>query len=100
MIDPRTIIERRDDSSACLLPSIAGTDLRPGTSADEPARYAADLALDRVLADSFPASDPPSWTLGVATPASSGCTGSAESAGERATENSDRHPRQGPGRCQ
>ena len=27
---------------------------------------AAERALDAVLADSFPASDPPSWTLGVA----------------------------------
>ena len=29
-------------------------------------RLAAERALDAVLADSFPASDPPSWTLGVA----------------------------------
>jgi len=28
-------------------------------------RLAAERALDAVLADSFPASDPPSWTLGV-----------------------------------
>jgi hypothetical protein len=30
--------------------------------------YATDATLDAVLADSFPASDPPSWTQGTATP--------------------------------
>jgi len=36
-------------------------------SADRPER---ERAVDSVLADSFPASDPPSWTSGIARPES------------------------------
>jgi hypothetical protein len=45
---------------------------RPGalrTEADaSQRRLAAESAVDSVLADSFPASDPPSWTLGITRP--------------------------------
>ena len=49
-----------------------GLERRTATAAVQPAQsqntqreLAAERALDAVLADSFPASDPPSWTLGI-----------------------------------
>lgn len=77
MLDMSIAIERRDGSASSVLPSIVGSDLRPA-SHDERARYAADRALDQVLADSFPASDPPPWTLGVPGPAPGHHTPSAD----------------------
>jgi hypothetical protein len=88
----RAAIEQRGSGSDFLLPSIAEGEVRVARSVDQEARYAAELALDQVLADSFPASDPPSWTLGVARPTSFSHTGSAESTDETAIENSDRRP--------
>ena len=41
-------------------------------------RLAAERAVDSVLADSFPASDPPSWTSGIAHPPPEGETTSVE----------------------
>jgi hypothetical protein len=63
----RTAIERRVASANPLLPLIKGNDPRV-VSTEQQARYVAERALDQVLADSFPASDPPSWTLGIARP--------------------------------
>jgi hypothetical protein len=38
----------------------------PGSGLDAEPDRDAERRLDAVLADSFPASDPPPWTLGVA----------------------------------
>ena len=91
MFYTRTAIEHRGDGANSPVPALA-SDLRLVTSAHQQARYAAERALDQVLADSFPASDPPSWTLGVAQPAPSGSTESAQSADETAMENRNGEP--------
>ena len=39
----------------------------PSRPIEEPMSGAEEQEIDRILADSFPASDPPPWTLGVAS---------------------------------
>jgi hypothetical protein len=59
----RTDTEYRTGTAA-ILPTIAAVE-----SADESTerhRLAAEQSLDQILADSFPASDPPSWNPGTA----------------------------------
>jgi hypothetical protein len=46
----------------------AEADVRLVESEDPPYRLAAERAVDTVLADSFPASDPPPWTSGIVRP--------------------------------
>jgi hypothetical protein len=48
------------------LPTIVGVDKFADESSERRRRLAAELALDQVLVDSFPASDPPSWNPGIA----------------------------------
>jgi hypothetical protein len=48
------------------VPIVAGhPNLRSGAPEDRRIRAASERAVDQALADSFPASDPPPWTLGV-----------------------------------
>jgi hypothetical protein len=66
MLHTRTTIEYRADKAATILPTSAGVDKVADESSERGHRRAAEEALDQVLADSFPASDPPSWNPGTA----------------------------------
>ena len=66
MFQARTTIEYRGDTPATILPAILTVDRFAEWSSERGRRLAAEQALDDVLADSFPASDPPSWNPGIA----------------------------------
>jgi len=61
----RNTIEYRDSTLAAIVPAAVGIDGRVDDFRDRRARLAAERAIDDVLADSFPASDPPSWNPGI-----------------------------------
>jgi hypothetical protein len=60
----RNTIEYRDSTIAALVPSV-GIEGRLDNFTERRDRLAAERAIDDVLADSFPASDPPSWNPGI-----------------------------------
>ena len=65
MLHSRTAIEYRSGNAA-IAPIAVG--VGAVTDSSNPRKLAAERAIDDVLADSFPASDPPSWNPGVVRP--------------------------------
>jgi hypothetical protein len=68
MLYTNAAIEHRDSMLAAILPVAVGRDGRADDFSERQKRLAAERAIDDVLADSFPASDPPSWNPGVTRP--------------------------------
>jgi hypothetical protein len=79
MIHTGTAIEYRDGVAA-VVPVIVGVGRTVDEAGVREARLAAERALDEVLADSFPASDPPSWNPGVIRPPADGFAAAAVTA--------------------
>jgi hypothetical protein len=67
MLHTRTAIAYRNGVAA-VVPTVVGVDRIVDQTVDRQARLDAERALDEVLADSFPASDPPSWNSGIIRP--------------------------------
>ena len=65
MLYTRNTIEHRDGTLAAIVPAVVVIDHRVDELRDRRERLAAERAIDDVLADSFPASDPPSWNPGI-----------------------------------
>ena len=64
MLHTSTAIDYRNGVAA-VVPAIVGVGRIVDEAGDKQARLAAEQAMDEVLVDSFPASDPPSWNPGT-----------------------------------
>ena len=65
MLYTRNTIEHRDGTLAAIVPAVWLLIAVSTNSGIEESRLAAERAIDDVFADSFPASDPPSWNPGI-----------------------------------
>ena len=68
MLYSRTVIEYRDGTLPAILPVDVALDGRADALSERRNRLEAERAIDEVLAESFPASDPPSWNPRVSRP--------------------------------
>jgi hypothetical protein len=69
MLYSKTVIEYRDVPLPAILPVDVSLEGRADALSERRNRLDAERAIDEVLAESFPASDPPSWNPGVSRPA-------------------------------
>ena len=70
MFHTNTAIESRDGTLSAIMPVGVWLHGRADDFSERQKRLAAERAIDDILADSFPASDPPSWNPGLSRPES------------------------------